>query len=196
MKTGALIAILSLSAVVTAFTEPSDKEAIAIMNRVQRKVAGGDVGALDELTTLPGSMSAPAFLTIFKQNYNVYGATAQNRAIGLKAAQLATSVPGGEEYLVKLLRKKPDNSPNWVLIQQDTGIKALIATNNKTSVRILCGALDEVDIGGKAANALATMGLPGAPYSSKSKSDTSTPQGVQKWKQWWAENADSYAAGR
>ena len=144
-------------------------------------------------TPLHGQWAVPAFLTIFKENYNIYGATPTNRAIGAKAAQLATSVAGGEEYFVTLLNNKGDSRDNSPLLQQISAVKALICAHNKTSVRLLAGALDSPIMGGRAANGLATMGLPGAPYSSKDKGGTSSADGIAKWKEWWKSNAANYS---
>jgi hypothetical protein len=195
MNTRLVTAFALLSMIASGFSEPSDKEAIALINKVELRVNGGDTSALNDLMVLPGKMAVPAYLNFFKNNYNIFGATRQNRGIGEKAAELATKIPGGEEYLVKLLKKKPDDSPNWVFAQQSTGIKALICANNKTAVRILCGALDEPEIGGRAANALANLGIPGAPYSSNNKGSdaTSNAEGIAKWKKWWNDNAYKYA---
>lgn len=193
MNTRFAIAFAFLCISATLFAEPSQQEVVALMNKVQSRVAGGDVNALNDLSTLPGSWAAPAFLTIFQQNYNIYGETAQNRAVAEKCADLATTVPGSEEYFVKLLKKKDANSPNWVYAQQKTAVKLLLLVHNKASVRIFCSALDDPEMGGKVANALATMGLPDAPYASKDKSAISSADDIAKWKQWWESNKNNYA---
>ena len=195
MNTRVVFAFIFLSAVTSGFSEPTQQEVVALVNKVEARVAAGDASALDDLLTLPGNWAVPALIDIFKENYVAYGATPQMQAIGKKAALLATTVSGGEEYLAKLLKKKPDDDPNWVFIQQDMGIKALIVADNKTAVRLFCGALDEPEIGARAANALAAMNLPGAPYSSKDKSGRSkaNAQGISQWKQWWNSNAGDYS---
>jgi hypothetical protein len=195
MNTRVVFAFIFLSAVTSGFSEPTQQEVIALMNKVEARVAAGDASALDDLLTLPGNWAVPALIDIFKENYVVYGATPQMKAIGKKAALLATTVSGGEEYLTKLLKKKPDDDPNWVFIQQDMGIKALIVADNKTAVRLFCGALDEPEIGARAANALAAMNLPGAPYASKDKSGrtSASAESINQWKQWWDSNASNYA---
>ena len=192
MKLNLLIALALFCVAGSVFSEPSEKEVIALMNKVQARVAGGDVKALDELTTLPGSWSPPAFLTIFKQNYNIYGATASNRAIGARCAQLATSTAGGEEYLVKLLKGKAAN--NGIYYQQDSAIKCLVVVHNDTSVRILGGALADVDteeIGPKPTRALTTLNLPGSPISPKDR--VSDADAFAKWRKWWDGHKGDYS---
>jgi len=195
MKTLLTFAFIFLFGVASGIAEPSKQEIITLVNKVEARVAAGDASAVDDLLTLPGNWAVPALLNIFKENYTVYGATPEMQAIGKKAAVLATTVPGGEEYLVKLLKKISDDNPNWVFIQQDTGFKCLIVANNKTSVRVLCSALDEPDSGGRAANALAAMDLPGARYSSSDRSGRSSAnaEGIAQWKQWWTSNSSNYA---
>lgn len=191
MKLNLFIATVLFCVAGSVFAEPTEKEFLAVMNKVQARVAGGDVKALDELTTLPGSWSTPAFLTIFKQNYNIYGFTPTNRAIGARCAQLATTTSGGEEYLVKLLKGKP--ADNRVYYQQDSAIKCLVANNNATSVRILGGSLDAIDeeeIGPKVTRALTALNLPGAPMSSKDR--VSNAEALKKWKQWWDAHKGDY----
>jgi hypothetical protein len=59
-------------------------------------------------------------------------------------------------------------------------------------VRVFCSALDQPQMGGRVANALANMGLPGAPYSSRNTEATSSAEGIAQWKQWWKANANNY----
>ena len=173
------------------FSEPSDREIIALMNKVERGVAAGNVSALNDLLTLPPEWGVPGFLTIFKENYNVYGATPTNRAIGEKCAQLATSVPAYEEVFTKILNIKMNNDDPS--LQQVYAVKCLICAHNKFGVRVLGGALDAPTTGGMAANALATMGLPGAPYASKDTGVVSNAKGIAQWKEWWKSNAGNYS---
>jgi hypothetical protein len=195
MKSPVLLAFAFLGCASIGYAEPTQQEVIALMNKVEARVAAGDASALDDLLTLPGHWAVPALIDIFKENYVVYGATPKMQAIGRRAATLATSVSGGEEYLAKLLTKKPDDDPNYVFIQQDMAIKALIVADNKTAVRLFCGALDQPEIGARTANALAAMNLPGAPYSSRDKSGrtTASAEHIDQWKQWWNSNASNYA---
>lgn len=192
-----ITALIFLSGIIPCFSEPpapTREEVGALMNKVQDRVASGDVSALDQLLTLPGNWAVPALLDIFEEHYNLNLPSATDLAMEARAAQLATSVAGGEAYLVKLLRKKPDDSPPWVFGQQDVAIQCLIYAHNNTAVRLCCGALDQPDIGGRAANALATMKLPGAPYSSEDTSGKSSGDAgaITKWKQWWKANANNY----
>lgn len=108
-------------------------------------------------------------LDIFKYNYNVFGATALNKSIGAKTAQLITTTPGGEAYLVKFLKDAREGQPNGIYFQQVSAVKCLALVKNKLAVRVLCGALADSEIGGRAADALATMNLPDAPYAAKTK---------------------------
>lgn len=189
-----LVSALAFFCVVgTVFSEPSEKEIVALMNRVQRRIAEGDVKALDDLTALPAKFSTSAFLTIFKQNYNVSGASASQKAIGLRCAQLATSTPGGEEYLAKLLKGKAAN--NYIYFQQESAIHCLTLVHNDVSIRILCGALDDLDpeeIGPKVVRALASLNLAAAPVSPKET--IRYADAISKWKQWWDAHKSEYAS--
>ena len=191
MKLIFFIAAALFSAAGSAFSEPSDKEVIALTNKVQARVAGGDVKALDELTTLPGHWATPAFLTIFKHNYNIFGYTPTNRAIGARCAQLAVSTNGGEEYLVKLLKGKAAN--NMVYYQQDCAIKCLVVVHDEKSVRILGGALADVEpeeIGPKLTRALTSLNLPGSPVSPKER--IGDADALAKWRKWWDGHKGDY----
>lgn len=172
--------------------EPSEKEIVALMNKVQRSVAEGNVKALDELTTLPGKFATPAFLTIFKQTYYIASATPTQKAIGARCAQLALSTSGGEEYLVNLLKGKPAN--NYIFYQQDSAIKCLAILRHETAIRILGGALADVDrdeISPKLTRALASLNLPGAPISPKDR--VSDAEALAKWQKWWATHRSDYS---
>lgn len=176
MKVQIFTAVALFYAAGSTFAEPTDKEIVTLMNKVQVRVARGDIKALDELTTLPGHWATPAFLTIFKQNYNIYGYTPTNRAIGARCAQLAVSTNGGEEYLVKLLKGKAAN--NYGYFQQDSAIKCLVVVHDEKSVRILGSALAEVEpdeIGPKLTRALTSLNLPGAPSPRRTESGMPTP---------------------
>jgi hypothetical protein len=197
MNTLLIIALICLSAVTRGFSEPpapTKDEVIALMNKVQDRIGYGDVSALDQLLTLPGNWAVPAFLDIFAQFYNLPQPTATDQAMEARAAQLCTTVDGGEAYLVKLMRDKPEGSPNFVYIQQDNAINCLIFAHNNTSMRVLCSALDQPQMGGRMANALAMMGLPGAPYSSNNINAISGAKEVAQWKQWWKANGNDYPA--
>ena len=175
-----------------AFCEPSQREFMDHMNRIQIRINGGEIDSLKELTAYPGKWATPAFLTIFKQNYNVNGATPLNKGIGLKCAQLLTTTPGGEDYLVKLLQNTNEDIPNDVYYQQVSAIKCMLLVNQKFAVRILCSGLVDNEIGGRAASALALMGLPDAPYSTKKEIAPSKLDGIAKWRVWWEAHKDNY----
>ena len=192
MKISLSIAAALLLAITPAFSELSEKEMVDLINRVSLRINGGEVNALTDLTTLPVNVAVPALLNAFKYNYNVFRATPLNKAIGAKAAQLLTTTPGVEEDLLKLFKIARDDLPNNVYFQQDSAIKCLRLVNNKFSVRILCAALAPTEIGCKAADALATMSLPDAPYVMNEKSRPSKPDGVAKWKAWWDAHKGNY----
>ena len=141
MKIGLAVATAFLIAVTPAFSELSEKEMVDLINRVSLRINGGEVNALTDLTTLPVNVAVPALLNAFKYNYNVFRATPLNKAIGAKAAQLLTTMPGAEGDLLKLFKIARDDVPNNVYFQQDSAIKCLQLVNNKFSVRILCAAL-------------------------------------------------------
>ena len=182
-----------LIAVTPAFCERSEKEMIDLINRVNVRINGGEINALNDLTTLPGDWATPALLNIFKYNYNVFGATALNKSIGAKAAQLITTTPGGEAYLVKLLKDAKEGQPNGIYFQQVSATKCLALVKGKLAVRVLCGALADSEIGGRAADALASMSLPEAPYSPKTKPTPKRAEAVAKWKTWWDANKGNYS---
>ena len=193
MKISLSIAAALLLAITPAFSELSEKEMVDLINRVSLRINGGEVNALTDLTTLPVNVAVPALLNAFKYNYNVFRATPLNKAIGAKAAQLLTTTPGVEEDLLKLFKIARDDLPNNVYFQQDSAIKCLRLVNNKFSVRVLCAALAPTEIGCKAADALATMSLPDAPYVMNEKSRPSKPDGVAKWKVWWDAHKGNYS---
>lgn len=193
MKISLVIAAALLIAVTPAFSEMSEKEMVDLINRVSQRINGGDINALTDLTTLPVNVATPALLNAFKYNYNVFRATPLNKAIGAKAAQLLITMPGAEEDLVKLFKIARDDIPNNVYFQQESAIGCLRLVNNKFSVRVLCVALAPTEIGCKAADALAKMGLPDAPYTMNEKSRPSKADGVAKWKAWWEAHKGSYS---
>jgi hypothetical protein len=192
MKTRLAIGIAWFIAAFPAFSEPSQKEVVALMNRVTHRVNDGDINALNDLTTLPGKYAAPAFITIFQQNYGIGNATAQNRAIGLKCAQLLTTTPGGEEYLMNLMKDAPDPLPNQLYFQQYYAINCMLLVEQKFAVRVLCRGLNDNEIGGKVANALAMLKLPDAPYPPIEKPNEKNVVAVPKWKIWWEAHKDNY----
>ena len=192
MKLSLAVFLGLLLAATPAFSEMSEKEMVDLINRVSLRINGGEVNALTDLTTLPVDVAVPALLNAFKYNYNVFRATPLNKAIGAKAAQLLTTTPGAEEDLLKLFKIARDDLPNNVYFQQDSAIKCLRLVNNKFSVRVLCAALAPTEIGCKAADALATMSLPDAPYVMNEKSRPSKPDGVAKWKAWWDAHKGNY----
>lgn len=187
-----LFVLVSVSTSILA--APTQKEVIAMLNRVQARVASGDLKAMDELTTLPGDWAAPALLHIFKHNYQIAGATPTNKAAGLKAAQLATTVAGGEEYLVKLLEDKPAREAEAVAPEQEAGIRMLVAAKNHAAVRILCGALDQPQMSKKVVRALNQLSLPGAPQFPPDRMKNADLEVIAKWKEWWAANKETYNA--
>jgi hypothetical protein len=191
MKINLFIVLACLCTAGSVFSEPSEKEIIGLMNRVQARVADGDIKALDELTILPPKWSTAAFLTIFKNYYNIKDGTAKMKATAIRTAELATTTSGSEDYIVKLLKGKTAN--NYVYFQQDAAIKCLLVVHNDTSVRILCGALDDVDrdeIGPKVTRALAMLNLPGAPVSPNQR--VSNADALAKWKMWWEAHKNDY----
>lgn len=192
MKTRLAIGIAWFIAAFPAFSEPSQKEVVGLMNRVTHRVNDGDINALNDLTTLPGKYAAPAFITIFKNNYNIASATPQNRAIGLKCAQLLTTTPGGEEYLVKLLKDAPDPVPNQLYFQQYYAINCMLLVEQKFAVRVLCSGLNDNEIGGRAAKTLSKMKLPDAPFPPNDQPDEKNVITVPKWKLWWEAHKDNY----
>jgi hypothetical protein len=59
------IASALLGMVRSLFSEPSETEIGARVSQVEARVAAGETGALNELTTLPGKYASPAFLAIY-----------------------------------------------------------------------------------------------------------------------------------
>jgi hypothetical protein len=193
MKISLVVATALLFAATPAFSELSEQEMIGLINRVSLRINGGEINALNDLTTLPGNVAEPVLLDIFKHNYNVFQATPLNRSIGTKAAQLVTTTPGGEEYLVKLLKDAREGQSNNIYFQQVSAVNCLALVKNKLAVRVLCGALADSEIGGRAADALVTMSLPDAPYSPKSKPAPKKAEAVAKWKTWWDAHKGNYS---
>ena len=190
MKTRLAIGFAWFITATAAFCEPSQGEFLAHMNRVQVRIRGGEIDALNELTAYPGKWATPAFLTIFKQSYN--GATPLDKGISMRCAQLLTTTQGGEDYLVKLLKNTNEDISNDIYFQQATAIKCMLLVNPKFGVRVLSSGLNDNEIGGKAANALATLHLPDAPFPSNMKTGEANRVTVPKWKEWWEAHKDSY----
>lgn len=188
----AFIAALLLS-VTPSFSEPSQQEILNLTNRVILRTNEGDINALNDLTTLPTKYAVAALLSIFKNNYNIADATAQNKAIGVKCAQVIATTPGGEKYVKYLLEDASENKPRSIHFQQISAIKCMLILNNKMSVRVLCSSLYDSEIGGRAAHALAMMKLPDAPYATTLDSPISKSDGIAKWRVWWDAHKDTYA---
>ena len=148
-------------------------------------MAAGDTGALNDLATLPGKYSCPALLAIFKKNRN-------DTAVRSKCAQLVVMVPGGEEYLLQLLKGRAANNDEFS--RQEIAINCLLLNHNKTSVRILGSTLDDVDpeeMGPYVTRALAELNPPSSPIASKGH--VADAEALAQWKQWWRTNKGNYA---
>jgi hypothetical protein len=192
MKLLPLIAMAFLVSRSVAWSEMTDKEIIALMNRVTLSTNGGDINSLNELKAMPPKWAVVSYLTLFKQNYNINGATPQNKAIGAKCAQLLTTTPDGEALLVKLINDIDLKLPNQIYYQQISAINCMRIVNNKFAVRVLGAALNDTEMGGRAANALAMMKLPDAPFTLKQEARPSNAEGVAKWRTWWDANKGNY----
>ena len=168
-----------------AFPEPSDEEQLALVSRVEARVATGDTDALNDLATLPAKDSCPALLAIFKKNRT-------DAAITSKCAQAVVTVPGGEEFIQKLLNREAADNPEFS--RQEIAIKCLILNHDKTSVRILASTLDYFnpkEMGPIILRALATLNPPESP--GMPKGHEADPEALAQWKQWWSAYKANYA---
>lgn len=96
---GCLFSICHVSAM-------TDKEMLAVINKVTQRMNRGDVTALDDLKTIPSDTAVPALLMFYRQNHVVMRETPQNRVIASKAAQLVAEVPGADVYLKGLFKNR------------------------------------------------------------------------------------------
>lgn len=174
----------------------TDKEMFALVNQVNGRVARGDAESIAALKALPKDYAVSALLNIFEQNYHLYLEKPENRRIALKVGEVLAEIPGTEEYLLNLLKKLPQPTPRWLFQQRQNAIDCLVNVHNKTSVRVFCSSLGESDLGiepGVLGKALAAMNIPSAPYGPKGAKESSSPQGIAEWKDWWEANKEKYA---
>lgn len=171
------------------------KEYIALMNEVSHRVAMGEINALDDLKKLPADYGEAAVLQQFKNYYNLYKARPSDDATALKAAQVATEIPGGEAYLRTLLVKL-EKPTGGIINQRNNAINALVLARNNVSVRLFCGVLSDPDLGVRPdliCRCLAKMNIADAPYNDKTIADSISPEGIAKWKEWWTANKAKFA---
>jgi hypothetical protein len=167
-----------------AFTAPSEVQNLELVNRVQARVAAGDTDALNDLTTLPANDSCPALFAIFKKNRN-------DAVVRSKCAQLAVTVPGGEEFILKLLKRRAADNPEFSW--QEIAIRCLVLNHTKTSVRILGSTLDDIDLeelGPNVIRALAELNPPASPIMPTNHAVDA--EALAEWKRWWAANNGNY----
>ena len=179
---------------VTAMT---DKEMLAVINKVTQRMNRGDVKALDDLKTIPSDTAVPALLMFYRQNHVVMRETPENRVIASRSAQLVAEVPGADVYLKGLFKKQTtENLPGWFERQREAAVDAMVQVHNKFAIRVLADALTAPDRGMDAARlgaALADMNIPSAPYSKETRKSAGSPDGIAKWKEWWEANKAQYA---
>jgi hypothetical protein len=169
-----------------AFSATSDEESLALANRVQARVAAGDTAALNDLTTVPAKYTWPALVAAFRKNRN-------DAAVISKCAQLMVTVPGGQEYVLRLLKSKAANNDEYA--QHEIAIRFLVLNRTQTSVRILGSTLDEVDrdeIAPLVISGLAALNPPGSPVVLKGHD--ADPWVLTQWQEWWHANKGNYAA--
>ncbi|HEY3899238.1 MAG TPA: hypothetical protein VGM54_11525 [Chthoniobacter sp.] len=185
MNVKLLTALPLLCTAALAFSEPSGDEISTRISRVQTRVTGGDISALNDLTALPAKNSCPAFLAIYKKNRT-------DTAVTSKCAQLLVAVPGGEEFIQKLLDRKAVDNPEFS--QQEIAINCLVLNHDKTSVRILASTLDYFnpkEMGPIILRALATLNPPGSPTMPKGHADGA--EALAQWKEWWSANKGNFS---
>jgi len=174
----------------------TDKEILAIINKVTLRVTGGDVAALNDLKTLPNDFAVPSLLMFFRQNHFVLHETPQNRAIAAKASQLVLEIPDADVYLKGLFKKQSTaDLPGWFLSQRNAAVACLVQLHNKFAIRAVANSLTDPDVGidlATLAGALADMNIPSAPYSKATRKQSSSADGIAKWQQWWQENKAQY----
>jgi hypothetical protein len=167
------------------FSDPSDEENLALVNRVQARVAAGDTAALNELAAVPAKHTWSALVAAFRKNR-------KDATVNSKCAQLMVTVPGGEEHVLRLLKSKAANNDEYG--QHEIAINWLVLNHDRTSVRILGSTLDEVDpeeIAPLVIGGLAALNPPGSPIVPKGHD--ADPTVLTQWKQWWRANKANYA---
>jgi hypothetical protein len=169
-----------------AFSETPDEEKLALAKSVQARATAGDISALQDLRSLPAIYSWPVLLAVFRKNRN-------DAAVTAKCAELAGKIPGGEEYFLNLLKREAANNAEYS--EQERAIDCLLLNHDKTSVRTLCGTLDDFnprEMGPMILGALATINPPGSPMVPKGhEADAKV---LAQWKEWMSANKGNYAA--
>jgi hypothetical protein len=191
-----LAAALILLPITALFAEPDTnpraKEYIAVMNSVSRRVNSGDIKAMEDLLKIPPDYAFhPLILHVVQ---NTYLQKPQQKLIADKAALTLTQLPDWQEQFLKLFRKQ-DVPKNALFGMRQQAAQALQYMRTKSAITILATAVteDAYDDRGMYAHSLATMNIPGAPFSEKTWQQSWRPAGIERWKSWWSENQAAYA---
>ena len=186
---------LFLCFAVPLYAEMTDKEMIAVINKVQRAYLAGNKDSLEELQKLPTNTAVPALLPYFNQNFQLFRPDAKKEAEARRIAKLILDLPGIDGFIKGLLKISPSKNPGWILHQRNGIIDMLIFVHNKTSVRLFAdllndpdNALPDKDLG----RFLALLNIPGAPFSKETQKEAITPEGMKRWKEWWETNKGDY----
>lgn len=164
--------------------EPSDDESLAVATRVQARVAAGDTTALNDLAVVPGKYSWPVLVAAFRKNR-------KDVSLLSKCAQLAVTVPQGQEQLLRLLSREAVNNDEFS--QQEIAIKFLVLNHDKISVRILGGSLaglNPKEMGPFVTEALTALNPPGSPVTPKDH--VPNDEALARWRHWWDANKAGY----
>ena len=188
------IVLLSVPACLCA--EMSDKEIMAVVNKVQRAYTGGNKDSLDQLTKLPTSSAVPALLIFFKQNFYTFHPTTETNAEALRIAKMIIDLPNSAGYMKPFFKTPPaKNLPAWYIQQRNNIIDLLILVDGKFSVRMFADQLNDPaniltpkDLG----RYLALLNISGAPFSKETQNAAGTTDGIAKWKEWWDANKSDY----
>ena len=186
----------SIFAEIARSAEMSDKEVMAVVNRVLRAYTGGDKDSLNELKKLPTNSAIPALLIFFKQSFYTFRPNAKTNAEALRIARMIVALPDSAGYMKPLFKTPPaKNPPGWYINQRGQIIDLLILLDSKFSVRMFADQLNDPDnilepkdLG----RYLALLNIPGAPFSKDTQKSAATPEGMQKWREWWAANKGDY----
>jgi len=172
------------------------QETVRILNKAEERLMQGDITALDDVKALPGDDSVAGLIMFFKGNFYRYNATPQQKAIAAKAAQYVTEVPTAGDYIKRLFKKEPGRQKSGLLINyRQTTLDALSTAKNTFAANLLFELMDESDLDvpiGDFGIALARMEVPGMPYPRDARKMASSPEGIAKWKEWWAANKDQF----
>lgn len=198
MKSALLLVVLSMLGLgLTAQGQTEQQKAtIKVLNKTSERLMGGDVSALDDVKALPGDDAVAGLLMFVGQYHYLYKATPTQKEIAAKASQYVTECPTAEDYITRLFKKEEGRGKSGMLMKyREAALNALCASKNQVGIGLVFKLIDEDNLDVPVSDfgiALARAEFPGAPFNRKSAKGTGTPEGIEKWKDWWKQNRTEF----